>query len=61
MRHSVSGLLTFVLYELAAPGLSSSAIFDEITYIYIEDTSSSSGQLLTWNNTCERKKNGGAA
>ncbi|HKX53845.1 MAG TPA: hypothetical protein VJM47_08595 [Nitrosospira sp.] len=54
MRHSISGLLTFVLYVLAASALGSSGISDEITYI--ENTSSSSGQLLAWNNTCAGEK-----
>ena len=56
MRHSVSvpGLLTFVLYVLTASADSSAGIFDEIAYI--ENTISSSGQLLAWNNTCARKK-----
>lgn len=54
MRHSISGLLTFVLYVLAASAFGSSGISDEITYI--ENTSSSSGQLLAWNNTCAGEK-----
>lgn len=39
----------FMLYVLAGSALGSSGIFDENTYI--ENTSSSSGQLLAWNNT----------
>lgn len=54
MWHSTLRLLMFVLYVLAASAHSSPCIFDEITYI--KNTSSSSGQLSTWNNTCTRKK-----
>ena len=54
MRHSTSGLLTFMLYVLVGPALGSSGIFDENTYI--ENISSSSGQLLAWNNTCAGEK-----
>lgn len=54
MRHSTSGLLTFMLYVLAGPALGSSGIFNENTYI--ENISSSSGQLLAWNNTCAGEK-----
>lgn len=39
-----------MLYVLVASALGSSGIFDENTYI--ENISSSSGQLLAWNNTC---------
>jgi hypothetical protein len=54
MRHSASVLLTFILYVLTASTFGSSDISDEITYI--ENTSSSSDQLIAWNNACARKK-----
>ncbi|ABB75450.1 tyrosinase family oxidase copper chaperone [Nitrosospira multiformis] len=54
MRHSTSGLLTFMLYVLAASAFGSSGIFDENTYI--ENISLSRGEHSAWNNTCAGEK-----
>src|SRR5688500_8100614 len=54
MRPAALRLSTLLLYVLTSPSHGSSGIFDEITYI--KNTNSSSGQFLTWNNSCARKK-----